>query len=479
MNRTGIVPPIILFLAAIAAMVLAPTLVGQTALGQESESNIPKVIIRPDSTTSSSGVLINLKAIKEPNNQLKKVNLDIEASNVVVAKDTFSVLVDRGIEVLKAKIRTDISIKNLVELPQLVSGLFSLEGVKPGVYILDVILQQGSKQLAYETILVVIDKPAAPEQYNSIINNFKHYSVVNNFINKIKIENDIQTKIPVFESEKQQTGGSGGGDGGGGCSNEEGSAVMGYPYQKITQCQVEEFEECERTGEDSARCETAEERFSDDCEGFANQEECDEAWSDPDPDPEGVDLPTCDGSFQNCEQESGTNCEAGTNDDSCTLEGEHCGIEGDGECHNYFDGVCTDCGDQETEIEEEEDDELEDGPATTLTVEEPQDEEDGQDVSGDDFNDMPAPKDAPVTTESTTVTVEEPQDGEDEENDNFEDRDGDREVDWTEEDQDPSTPELEQDDGYTEEEEFAEIDEDEEDNEEDSELEPEIEEEEV
>src|SRR5918992_2309341 len=119
MNRTGIVPPIILFLAAIAAMVLAPTLVGQTALGQESESNIPKVIIRPDSTTSSSGVLINLKAIKEPNNQLKKVNLDIEASNVVVAKDTFSVLVDRGIEVLKAKIRTDISIKNLVELPQL------------------------------------------------------------------------------------------------------------------------------------------------------------------------------------------------------------------------------------------------------------------------------------------------------------------------------------------------------------------------
>jgi hypothetical protein len=65
----------------------------------------------------------------------------------------------------------------------------------PGVYILDVILQQGSKQLAYETILVVIDKPAAPEQYNnSIINNFKHHSVVNNFINKIKIENDVQTK---------------------------------------------------------------------------------------------------------------------------------------------------------------------------------------------------------------------------------------------------------------------------------------------
>jgi hypothetical protein len=105
--------------------------------------------------------------------------------------------------------------------------------------------------------------------------------IINNIITKVK--NNVRTEI-VFRDEKDD-GGSGDDGGrdssGNGCSNKPGSAGMGFPYQKATQCQKLEFDQCERTGENSDRCETAEERFSDDCEGFSNQQECDAHFSMP------------------------------------------------------------------------------------------------------------------------------------------------------------------------------------------------------
>lgn len=62
------------------------------------------------------------------------------------------------------------------------------------------------------------------------------------------------------------------------CDSTPGSAGLEFPYQRASECQVEERDECEaaqaRGEEETQECATAEERFSDDCEGFANSEEC-------------------------------------------------------------------------------------------------------------------------------------------------------------------------------------------------------------
>ena len=69
------------------------------------------------------------------------------------------------------------------------------------------------------------------------------------------------------------------------CSNKIGSAGMGFPYEKKTECEKQEWDEC-RDDRDNGikwddRCKEPNEGFFDDCEGYANMEECDEAWYTP------------------------------------------------------------------------------------------------------------------------------------------------------------------------------------------------------
>jgi hypothetical protein len=69
------------------------------------------------------------------------------------------------------------------------------------------------------------------------------------------------------------------------CSNRIGSAGMEFPYEKKTECQKQEWDQCIEDRENGVkwddRCKDLNEGFFDDCEGYANKEECDEAWYTP------------------------------------------------------------------------------------------------------------------------------------------------------------------------------------------------------
>jgi hypothetical protein len=122
----------------------------------------------------------------------------------------------------------------------------------PGVYTLNVIADNGNGKTAYETILIVLAPNQKPIQQSEIT----------------KIVQKFELIVEIDFSEDK-------------CSNKTGSANMGFPYQTVSECEVEQRDECERTGDDSSYCEGKRERFRDDCEGFKTKEECDKYWETP------------------------------------------------------------------------------------------------------------------------------------------------------------------------------------------------------
>ncbi|HKI08086.1 MAG TPA: hypothetical protein VKA09_06795 [Nitrososphaeraceae archaeon] len=56
---------------------------------------------------------------------------------------------------------------------------------------------------------------------------------------------------------------------------------MDFPYEDVSECEVEGVEDCRKNKIDSNYCEGLKERFRDDCEGFKSKEECDEYWNIP------------------------------------------------------------------------------------------------------------------------------------------------------------------------------------------------------
>ena len=234
-----------------------------------------------------SAVEIDLRAVQQGAQITQIKTFDITIDNVVQAKQGGSITADSNdptLKIVKAKVITDTAIENLRELQRAQGNTFSLAALVSGVYILDIIAQKDNRDLAYETILVIL---APGETTTTTTTTAVNLQIINNIISKVK--NSVRTEVVFRDGNGGGSGGNGGsGDGGGGgssggngCSNTPGSAGMGFPYQKATQCQKLEFDQCERTGENSARCDTAEERFSDDCEGFSNQQECDAHFSVP------------------------------------------------------------------------------------------------------------------------------------------------------------------------------------------------------
>jgi hypothetical protein len=69
------------------------------------------------------------------------------------------------------------------------------------------------------------------------------------------------------------------------CSTKIGSAGMEFPYEKKTECEKQEWDQCIEDRENGIkwddRCKDLNEGFFDDCEGYTNKEECDEAWYTP------------------------------------------------------------------------------------------------------------------------------------------------------------------------------------------------------
>jgi hypothetical protein len=148
-------------------------------------------------------------------------------------------------------------------------------------------LPNSADRAAYETILVILKQGQPPVQPVEVIN-------------KVKVVTDVRI---TFEEEEDDDE----------CSNEPGSAGLAFPHEKKTECQLEKFQDCAKDrlkgikwGDD---CKDNNHAFDDDCDGFANKEECDEYWNTPKPvlpicgTPEaiGAELCTDDGDEITCD----------------------------------------------------------------------------------------------------------------------------------------------------------------------------------
>lgn len=100
------------------------------------------------------------------------------------------------------------------------------------------------------------------------------------------------------------------------CSDEPGSAGLKFPFNKKSECEFEEWNDCKadalRGIKWDDRCKDINHGFEDDCEGFANKEECDEAWNTPPApvlpicgSPEAAGAPLCRDEIDDCTDESG------------------------------------------------------------------------------------------------------------------------------------------------------------------------------
>jgi hypothetical protein len=144
----------------------------------------------------------------------------------------------------------------ITELVNTNDDTFSLSGIAPGVYTLDVIanLPNSDDRAAYETILVVLQRGQSPLQPVEVINQVK-----------------VITEV-TFEGVEDDDE----------CSNEPGSAGMKFPMDKRTECEKRDYDECEKKGFGSSNfCENMDELFEDnDCFGFSNSKECDTWYND-------------------------------------------------------------------------------------------------------------------------------------------------------------------------------------------------------
>jgi hypothetical protein len=151
----------------------------------------------------------------------------------------------------------------ITELVNTNGDTFSLSGIAPGIYTLDVIanLPSSDDRAAYETILVILSPGQAPVQPIEVINKVK-----------------IITEVTFEEVEDDNE-----------CSNEPGSAGLPFPQDKRTECELEEWNDCKDKREElrkvgkhwDSRCDNLNERFIDnDCFGFNSQKECNDYFND-------------------------------------------------------------------------------------------------------------------------------------------------------------------------------------------------------
>jgi hypothetical protein len=143
----------------------------------------------------------------------------------------------------------------ITELVNTNGDTFSLSGISPGVYNLDVIvnLPSSDNRAAYETILVILQPGQPPQEPTQIIQ-------------KVEVVTDVLVTFDDYDDDD-------------GCSDKPGSAGMSYPMDKRTECEKKDYDNCEKKGFKTSGkfCDNIYELFNDDdCFGYANQKECDE-----------------------------------------------------------------------------------------------------------------------------------------------------------------------------------------------------------
>jgi hypothetical protein len=247
----------ILIITIIAALV--PT--AMSSVSASAASEIALFSSDSDSLSISGNgdnAKMELKATNE-NGRTKRVSdFQLTADNVLYIKVGDKVAVKDKVDFTNA-ITTDAR-NNQKAIGITSNGVIDFGGYAQDVYTLDVVVDDDR---AYEAIIVI------GQQTKEVVD--KEITRVNNkYVTDISFKTVIKFPDNNYDDK---------------CSSKQGSAALSYPYQHISQCQKEEFDQCE---EDEAKglketdaCDAADERFFDDCEGFANQKECDEYWNIP------------------------------------------------------------------------------------------------------------------------------------------------------------------------------------------------------
>jgi hypothetical protein len=202
-----------------------------------------------------------LKATNE-NGKTKKVSdFQMNADNVLYIKVGDTVTVKDKVDFTKA-ITTDGN--NNQKVIGITSNGLDFTGYTQGVSTLDVVVDDDR---AYEAIIVI------GQQTKEVVD--KEITRINNkYVTDISFKTVLKFPDNGYDDK---------------CSSKLGSAGLDFPYDKKTQCEKEEYDQCEEDEKnglaETDRCDELEEGFFDDCEGFANQKECDEQWNKPKPKP--------------------------------------------------------------------------------------------------------------------------------------------------------------------------------------------------
>jgi hypothetical protein len=201
---------------------------------------------------------MELKATNENGKTIKVSDFQLTADNVLYIKTGDMVTVKDKVDFTKA-ITTDGN-NNQKVIGITSNGVIDFTGYTQGVSTLDVVVDDDR---AYEAIIVIGQQP--PEVINKEITR-----VNNKYVTDVSFRTFF--KFPDMDYDDK-------------CSSKLGSAGLDYPYDKKTQCEKEEYDQCEEDEKnglaETDRCDELEEGFFDDCEGFANSKECAEYWSKP------------------------------------------------------------------------------------------------------------------------------------------------------------------------------------------------------
>jgi hypothetical protein len=329
-KKTKILPfSLVIFLSSILliGIISSPSYAYAQQPQQSSNQRLPPSIIAA-STTDTTPHALNLKATQQgEDGQPKKISgFKIDLTNVVTAQINSQVLVfatDSSLQVTGAKIRTvSGQLIDLVPLTTTQANAFSIAGLPPGVYTLDIITQKGNTKAAYEGILVISQQPT------TVINETTK-NVINQEINQ---NTRVDTDFKVVFRERDR-------------DNDDGNDKDG---NKKTNWR--ENPDCWYHG-----------KFICDNEGNCDSDKFD-CWSDCEDGSTattgmcpGDDDPKCidDGRYvcKEVEDEDETKenlidyedgCPPGSAnpEEGCTLEGYQCGPDG---CGYYSHGVCETC----------------------------------------------------------------------------------------------------------------------------------------
>jgi hypothetical protein len=150
--------------------------------------------------SSGSGSIshqIDLKVTQIPGGQLSEVSgFVISPENVVQIKQGENLIVSTSADLKVHQVKVTNTQGQLVDLLSLQNNVWSLQGLTPGVYLLDVIVDMSSSGImgAYETVLVILQpdqQPLPPAQYINQITTKVRTDV------RIIFQNDTRTPTPI------------------------------------------------------------------------------------------------------------------------------------------------------------------------------------------------------------------------------------------------------------------------------------------